>query len=119
MFSTSKYTINNFIVCSSVIVIYSYFLGKLANVYMIYAASMQWHILFYLVGIILQHSTQTLYMYIWMIFPQITELAGYTSRVADMLDVFQDMKRGHYKRHIVASKHNKHLKLEGPLDMRG
>lgn len=32
------------------------------------------------------------------IFLQVTELAGYTSRVSEMLDVFEDVKEGIYRR---------------------
>lgn len=55
-------------------------------------------------------------------FLQITELAGYTARVAEMFEVFEDMKTGQYVRNVVATqkpgKQQLH-KIQGPLEMNG
>lgn len=52
---------------------------------------------------------------------QITELAGYTSRVAEMFEVFLDMKKNKYIRSMVSSKPHKHQlkKVDGPLEIQG
>ena len=54
---------------------------------------------------------------------QITELAGYTSRVAEMFEVFKDMKKGEYKRTIVEGTAGRNKKskgtVEGPLEIKG
>ena len=52
---------------------------------------------------------------------QITELAGYTARVAEMFEVFEDMKKGKYVRNTVITntKRNKLQRIEGPLEMNG
>ena len=52
-------------------------------------------------------------------FSQITELAGYTSRVAEMFEVFKDMNSGNYKRNMVSTKVKSHQKVDGPLEIRG
>ena len=51
---------------------------------------------------------------------KITELAGYTSRVAEMFQVFSDVKEGKFQRSMVVEQPQKqHQKIEGPLEMRG
>ena len=50
---------------------------------------------------------------------QITELTGYTSRVAEMLEVFEDMKQGRYVRTMVSVDKKHHDKLHATNDMRG
>jgi hypothetical protein len=42
------------------------------------------------------------------VFQEIVELAGYTSRVGDMLDVFEDTSRGKYQRTVVTTSESKH-----------
>ncbi len=54
-----------------------------------------------------------------------TELAGYTARVAEMFEVFEDMRRGVYVRTAVTApqgskqKHSALARIEGPLEMNG
>lgn len=52
---------------------------------------------------------------------QITELAGYTSRVSEMFEVFEDMRNGRYKRNTVTPSKSKvmHDRIEGPLVQKG
>ncbi|XP_064604886.1 ATP-binding cassette sub-family D member 2-like isoform X2 [Liolophura sinensis] len=54
-------------------------------------------------------------------YKEVTELAGYTSRVYEMLEVFDDVGHGRYKRQTVTSqkpgKH--HERITGPLEMKG
>ncbi|CAH1782781.1 unnamed protein product [Owenia fusiformis] len=55
-------------------------------------------------------------------YKEVTELAGYTSRVSEMFEVFDDMKNGVYKRNYVqAIKGTKaaHAKVDGPLSILG
>nr|AIN44106.1 ATP-binding cassette sub-family D member 2-like protein [Laodelphax striatellus] len=53
-------------------------------------------------------------------YKEIVELAGYTSRVGDMLDVFSDVSSGKYTRAIVASKKHPNLQYsEGRLLVKG
>ncbi|KAG7215945.1 hypothetical protein INR49_031541 [Caranx melampygus] len=56
---------------------------------------------------------------------QVTELAGYTARVHNMFEVFEDVQRGVYKRSSLsattgAEKKNKpEMHIEGPLEIKG
>ncbi|XP_013398007.2 ATP-binding cassette sub-family D member 2-like [Lingula anatina] len=55
-------------------------------------------------------------------YKEITELAGYTSRVSEMFEVFEDVRKGKYKRNMVTS--NKaakgaQKKIQGPLQIKG
>ncbi|XP_033126182.1 ATP-binding cassette sub-family D member 2-like [Anneissia japonica] len=58
-------------------------------------------------------------------YKEVTELAGYTARVSDMLTVFQDMSEGTYVRTSVTSatksmlEHASLGKIEGPLEIEG
>jgi len=56
----------------------------------------------------------------------VTELAGYTSRVAEMFEVFNDMQHGRYVRNRAitttastsaqSTAAVKHIKYDGPMD---
>lgn len=54
-------------------------------------------------------------------YKEITELAGYTSRVSEMFDVFADVQSGLYKRNTVTKSKTKvaHDRIEGPLVQKG
>nr|XP_033815310.1 ATP-binding cassette sub-family D member 2 [Geotrypetes seraphini] len=60
-------------------------------------------------------------------YKEVTELAGYTARVYNMFSVFNEVKRGIYKRAAVIqdTKYNrkngdrKELRIEGPLEIKG
>ncbi|XP_045166777.2 ATP-binding cassette sub-family D member 1-like [Mercenaria mercenaria] len=57
-------------------------------------------------------------------YKEITELAGYTSRVYDMFTVFEDVKQGKYKRTLVVKDGQKKTgvlleKIEGPVKAHG
>ncbi|XP_030072991.1 ATP-binding cassette sub-family D member 2 [Microcaecilia unicolor] len=60
-------------------------------------------------------------------YKEVTELAGYTARVYNMFSVFNEVKRGIYKRAAVIqdSKNNrkngdrKELRIDGPLEIKG
>ncbi|PVD24556.1 hypothetical protein C0Q70_15039 [Pomacea canaliculata] len=54
-------------------------------------------------------------------YKEITELAGYTSRVSEMFEVFEDVKNGNYKRNTVTKAKSKvaHERIEGPLLQKG
>jgi ATP-binding cassette subfamily D (ALD) protein 2 len=43
----------------------------------------------------------------------VVELAGYTARVGDMLDVFEDASHGKYQRAVVTTAESKHLAKNG------
>lgn len=66
-------------------------------------------------GSLIQH-----YSYFTFVF-KITELAGYTSRVSEMFEVFEDVKNGNYKRNTVTKAKSKvaHERIEGPLLQKG
>jgi ATP-binding cassette, subfamily D (ALD), peroxisomal long-chain fatty acid import protein len=44
-------------------------------------------------------------------YKEITELAGYTSRVATLLDVMDDIKAGHFEKILVSDESSEHLEL--------
>lgn len=56
---------------------------------------------------------------------QVTELAGYTARVHNMLAVFEDVQRGVYKRSSLSEatraekKSKPELHIDGPLEIKG
>lgn len=53
---------------------------------------------------------------------QITELAGYTSRVSQMFEVFEDVKMGKYQRNTVTKQKTPkvtHERIAGPLVQKG
>lgn len=53
---------------------------------------------------------------------QITELAGYTSRVSEMIEVFEDVGSGKYQRNTVTKANVGKVALDrvsGPLDIKG
>ncbi|XP_052084307.1 ATP-binding cassette sub-family D member 1-like [Mytilus californianus] len=55
-------------------------------------------------------------------YKEITELAGYTSRVSEMFETFNDIRQGKYKRTIVTKqkKGKSNLKkISGPLEIKG
>ncbi|XP_075455875.1 ATP-binding cassette sub-family D member 2 isoform X2 [Ascaphus truei] len=59
-------------------------------------------------------------------YKEVTELAGYTARVYNMFLVFNEVKRGIYKRSIIqeTKNHNKNIEktelhIDGPLEIRG
>lgn len=54
-------------------------------------------------------------------YKEVTELAGYTSRVSEMFEVFEDVQNGRYKRNTVTKSKSKvaHERIEGPLIQKG
>jgi ATP-binding cassette, subfamily D (ALD), peroxisomal long-chain fatty acid import protein len=44
-------------------------------------------------------------------YKEITELAGYTSRVATLLDVMDDIKAGHFEKTLVSDESSEQLEL--------
>lgn len=58
---------------------------------------------------------------------QVTELAGYTARVYNMFSIFDEVKRGIYKRTAVIqgsvnnsrSEDKAELHIDGPLEIKG
>lgn len=58
---------------------------------------------------------------------QVTELAGYTARVYNMFSVFDEVKRGIYRRNAVIQESENNSKnedkaelhIEGPLEIKG
>jgi len=62
---------------------------------------------------------------IYLSYIQVTELAGYTSRVHEMFEVFDDVRKGKYQRNLVSKNDQKEggkltlEKLEGPMKAEG
>ncbi|ESO89993.1 hypothetical protein LOTGIDRAFT_124414 [Lottia gigantea] len=52
-------------------------------------------------------------------YKEITELAGYTSRVSEMFEVFRDINQGHFSRQLVTKPKNNLTKIDGPILSRG
>lgn len=64
----------------------------------------------------------------YSVISQVTELAGYTARVYEMFEVFEDVRVGVYRRSAsevkpeesgVAGKIKHGMRVEGPLQIRG